>query len=181
MSKRILIVEDSPTQSLLLSELLEDSGFEVVAASDGLAAIAILATESPQLVISDVNMPGMDGYQLCRAIRADARLEDLPILLLTSLADEEEVLTGLEAGADAFITKPFDHAVLLERIGDLIAGTWQQETAKHDPVYELLFAGRKYKISASRSRILRYLVSTYDSALQVNARLAESEAELHDL
>jgi PAS domain S-box-containing protein len=181
MSKRILIVEDSPTQSLLLSSLLEDSGFEVVAASDGLAAIALLAAELPQLVISDVNMPGMDGYQLCRAIRADARLEDLPILLLTSLADEEEVLTGLEAGADAFITKPFDHAVLLERIGDLIAGTWQQETAKHDPVYELLFAGRKYKISASRSRILRYLVSTYDSALQVNARLAESEAELHDL
>ena len=76
MSKRILIVEDSPTQSLLLAELLESSGFQVTAASDGLAAMAVLAAEElPQLVISDINMPRMDGYQLCRAMRADARLE----------------------------------------------------------------------------------------------------------
>lgn len=161
MSKRILIVEDSPTQSLLLAELLESSGFQVTAASDGLAAMEVMAAEElPQLVISDINMPRMDGYQLCRAMRADARLEKLPILLLTSLAEEDEVLTGLEAGADAFITKPFDHALLLERIGDLIAGPWQQEAANLGPAYELIFSGRKYSISAGRSRILRYLVST---------------------
>ena len=97
MDRHILVVEDSPTQSLLVSRVLENAGFQVCAASDGLAALTHLSTNSPRLVISDVSMPGMDGYQLCRAMRADKKLEKIPVLLLTNLADEEKVLAGLEA------------------------------------------------------------------------------------
>jgi PAS domain S-box-containing protein len=180
MDKHILVVEDSPTQSLLVARVLEDAGFKVFAASDGLAALKHLSTHSPQLVISDVTMPAMDGYQLCRAIRADTRLENLPVLLLTDLADEEKVLTGLEAGADAFISKPFDNARLLARVRDLIAGNGQQENAGAGTESEVLFASKKYRIVASRSRILGYLISTYDNALQINARLAGAQEELRD-
>jgi PAS domain S-box-containing protein len=181
VDKHILVVEDSPTQSLLLVGVLEEAGYTVYAATDGLAAVDYLGTHSPHLVISDVTMPGMDGYQLCRAIRADARLENLPILLLTNLADEEKVLTGLEAGADAFISKPFEKARLLARVEDLLGSTEQPEQAGAEADSEVLFARKKYRILASRSRILRYLISTYDNALQINARLATSESELRNL
>lgn len=181
MDKHILVVEDSPTQSLMVSRVLEDAGFQVCAASDGLAALTHLSTNSPRLVISDVSMPGMDGYDLCRAMRADKKLEKIPVLLLTNLADEEKVLAGLEAGADAFISKPFDNARLLARVGDLLGINGQPENeGAHDDA-EVLFARKKYRILADRSRILRYLISTYDNALQINTRLANSQAELRNL
>jgi len=181
MDKHILVVEDSPTQSLLISRVLEDAGFEVCAASDGLAALAHLGTNSPRLVISDVSMPEMDGYELCRAMRADKRLEKIPVLLLTNLADEEKVLAGLEAGADAFISKPFDAARLLARVGDLLGINALAKNADPRIDDEVIVASRKYRIQADRSRILRYLISTYDNALQINARLANSQAELRNL
>lgn len=181
MDKHILVVEDSPTQSLQITHVLENAGFQVFAASDGLAAVKHLDANLPQLVISDVTMPGMDGYQLCRAIRADKRLENLPVLLLTNLADEEKVLAGLEAGADAFISKPFESERLLARVRDLLGINGQPENASVGDDDQVLFATKKYRILASRSRILRYLISTYDNALQINARLASSEAELRNL
>jgi PAS domain S-box-containing protein len=181
MDKHILIVEDSPTQALLLARVLENAGYRVHAAPDGRAALSHLSANTPQLVISDVTMPGMDGYQLCRAIRADKSLEDLPVLLLTSLADEEKVLTGLEAGADAFISKPFDSARLLARIGDLLQVKAQPGNAGTDDDATVLFASKKYRILADRSRILRYLISTYDNALQINVRLAKTQEDLRNL
>jgi PAS domain S-box-containing protein len=180
VASEILIAEDSPTQSLLLSRVLEDAGFRVHVAPDGLAALERLRSHVPNLVISDVTMPGMDGYQLCRAIRGDRRLVALPVLLLTSLADEEKVLTGLEAGADAFISKPYDNARLLERIEDLLGGTGSA-TGRSGDECEVLFARKKYRILADRGRILRYLISTYDNALQINARLATSQEELRNV
>jgi PAS domain S-box-containing protein len=181
MDEHILVVEDSPTQTLLLTRVLEDAGYHVVATPDGLAAATHMTTRAPMLVISDVTMPGMDGYQLCRTIRADKKLKNIPVLLITNLADEEKVLAGLEAGADAFISKPFENSHLLERVRDLLRVNVQPETEDGGDDYEVLFGSRKYRILASRSRILRYLISTYDNALQINARLATSQAELQDL
>lgn len=181
VNKHILVVEDSPTQSLLLTGMLEDAGFKVATAGDGIAALEHFAHNDPSLVISDVTMPMMDGYQLCRAIRADPRIENMPILLLTSLSDEGEVIAGLESGADAFSTKPYDRIRLLERIRELIAFGEQPAEHGEEDDSEVVFSGKKYHIVAKRSRILRYLISTYDSALQINSRLSDSEAELHRL
>jgi PAS domain S-box-containing protein len=178
MDAHILVVEDSPTQSLILSQVLQDAGFQVVTVSDGRDALLRLGTHIPMLVISDVTMPGMDGFNLCRAIRADPRIENLPILLLTNLTDEEKVLAGLEAGADAFISKPFDSARLIARVEDLLEGNGKPDTASGG---EVLFAKKWYRILADRNRILRYLISTYDNAVQINARLLSSEAKLRDI
>jgi PAS domain S-box-containing protein len=183
METHILVVEDSKTQSMLLAKILADAGFRVVEAADAAEALLHLDGERPAIVITDITMPGMDGFELCRTIRARPGLEDLPVLLLTSLADEKEVLAGLEAGADAFITKPYDAVRLVERVVELIGISTRPVDGKggegEEPAGSLLVSGGKeYRIGASRSRILHYLVSTYDSALALNLRLAESEAEL---
>ncbi len=102
-------------------------------------------------------------------------------MLLTSLSDEGEVIAGLESGADAFSTKPYDGARLLDRIRELIAYGEQPAERGEEDESEVVFSGKKYSIAAKRSRILRYLISTYDSALQINSRLSDSEAELHRL
>ena len=181
MNRNILVVEDSPTQAMLLAGMLEEAGFKVTTAVDGIMALKYLEKKRPSLIISDITMPIMDGYQLCRAIRADPRIETIPILLLTSLSDEGEVLVGLESGADAFSTKPYDKIRLLERIRALITfGEHPMENGEENDS-NVEFSGKNYHIDATRSRILRYLISTYDSVLQINSRLSDSEAELHRL
>jgi len=178
MDNHILAVEDSPTQSLILAHVLQDAGYRVVTVDDGRAALKHLETNVPALVITDVTMPGMDGFELCRAIRADQNRQNLPVLLLTNLTDEVKVLAGLEAGADAFISKPFDKARLIARVAELIEAKGSTAT---DEGGEILFGSKKYKILADRSRILRYLISTYDNALQINERLASSELKLRNM
>ena len=113
----ILIVEDSPTQTLRLQHVLETHGYRVLPpARDGREALAALAAHRPTLVITDINMPGMDGYELCRRIKDDPALTDLPVIQLTSLGDPKDILRGLECGADNFIVKPYEEEFLLSRI-----------------------------------------------------------------
>ena len=100
----ILIVEDSATQTLRLQNTLEKNGFTVTAARDGRAALDALAQNRPTLIISDIQMPVMDGYELCRQLKADPALRDLPIILLTSLSAPQDIIRGLECGADNFVT-----------------------------------------------------------------------------
>src|SRR5437762_2762185 len=94
----ILIVEDSLTQAMKLQHVLERHDYKVTAARNGKEALAALAERIPTLVISDINMPEMDGYELCKRIKEDTRLGELPVILLTSLADPKDILKGLECG-----------------------------------------------------------------------------------
>src|SRR5579862_5371582 len=102
----ILIVEDSRTQAEQLKYMLEDHDFNVIATRNGREALEALHKHKPTLVITDITMPEIDGYELCRRIRVDEKLADLPVILLTALSDPEDVFKGLECGADNFITKP---------------------------------------------------------------------------
>ena len=104
----ILIVEDSHTQREMLRHMLEKHDFRVKAAANGKEALTLLEWNRPLAVISDIVMPGLDGYALCRRIKGDHNLQDIPVLLLTSLSDPDDVITGLECGADYFIMKPYD-------------------------------------------------------------------------
>src|SRR5207237_8956340 len=113
--------EDSPTQSAHLKNILERQGFRVFATQNGKEALAVLRQDKPNLVITDIVMPEMDGYELCRQIRADERLADLTLILLTALSHPEAVFKGLECGADNFVTKPFDPDNLVARIEYLLA------------------------------------------------------------
>src|SRR5262245_45277004 len=100
----ILIAEDSPTQAARLQYILERHGFRVTAAANGREALARMAEKGPALIITDIIMPEMDGFELCRRIKSDPDLCLTPIILLTSLSDPEDVIRGLAAGADNFIT-----------------------------------------------------------------------------
>src|SRR5207249_5107327 len=97
-----LIVEDSPTQAMLLQNILEKNGFRVTWVCNGKLALEHLKTHRPTLVITDIQMPVMDGYELCHAVKTDPELSGLPVMLLTSLSAPQDIIRGLECGADNF-------------------------------------------------------------------------------
>jgi two-component system chemotaxis sensor kinase CheA len=114
-------VEDSALVRAMEKRILEDAGYEVVAAADGVDALNALGRRSFAAVVSDINMPNMDGLTLTARIRQESRYKDLPVILVTSLASDDDKRRGLEVGANAYIPKPsFDQRVLLETLKRLI-------------------------------------------------------------
>src|SRR5882724_12769805 len=115
-ASQILIAEDSATQAQRLQHILEQHGYRVTATANGRLALEAAQRSKPALIISDVIMPEMNGYELCGRIKADARLSDVPVVLVTTLSDPHDVIRGLECRADNFIIKPYDEHYLLSRI-----------------------------------------------------------------
>jgi PleD family two-component response regulator len=113
MNEMILVVEDSRTQAMILENILQINNFRVVIASNGKEALDWLSVNSASLVLSDVIMPEMNGYELCRKIKEQKNTQHIPVILLTSLSGTEEVIQGLIAGADSFVTKPYDKEYLI--------------------------------------------------------------------
>lgn len=107
-SSRILIVEDSPTQLEELKYILQKKNYNIDTATNGKDAIKYLSGNIPEMIISDIMMPEMDGYELCRIIKSDESFKKIPVILLTTLSSPDDVLKGLDCGADNFITKPYD-------------------------------------------------------------------------
>ena len=177
----ILIVEDSLTQAAHLKSVLQEHDFQVVNASNGQEALESLRVRKPTLVITDIAMPGMDGYDLCRRIRADERLADVPVILLTALSDPEDVFKGLACGADNFITKPYEQNYLLGRIHYLLANVHLRLGEKAQASMEIFLAGRKHVITSDRAQILNLLLSTYEAAVQRNEELGNARDELAKL
>ncbi len=177
----ILIVEDSGTQADLLRHLLECQGHRVAAAADGLGALARIEERRPQLVISDIVMPGMDGYELCRIIKTDARLKDIPVILLTALSDSKAVLKGLACGADNFVTQPYDRTMLLSRIEYLMHNRELRRRHPSGDGVEVEFGGERFHVTSERQQILDLLLSIYDTATRQNAELVEARDALQEL
>jgi two-component system, sensor histidine kinase and response regulator len=177
----ILVVEDSPTQAEHLKYILEDHNFLVSAARNGREAFELMRKHRPTLVITDVTMPEMDGYELCRRIRADDKLNDLPVILLTSLSDTEDVFRGLECGADNFITKPTEQNYLLARIRYLLANIHLRKQERVQTSMEVYLAGQKHIITSDRAQILNLLLSTYEAAIQKNRELTQARDDLAKL
>lgn len=114
---RVLIAEDDATSRLVLQSLLTSWGYEVVLALDGNSAWALLQeSDAPKLLVLDWMMPGMDGLEICRRVRQNAGNDPPHILLLTALGSKEDIVAGLEAGADDYLTKPFDRNELRARL-----------------------------------------------------------------
>lgn len=177
----ILIVEDSLTQATRLQFTLEEQGFVVHHARNGLEALDALAQQRPLAVISDVNMPLMDGYELSRRVRADERLRDVPILLLTSLSEPDDVMLALECGADYFFTKPFSETILFKRLRYIQDNPQlHQSNCEAHPI-EVHVGGRQHQFATSHFRIFNLLLSTYESAVAQNQRLQQTEAELRQV
>jgi two-component system cell cycle response regulator len=119
MSARILVVDDIEANVRLLAAKLSAEYYEVLTASDGATALAVAGSESPDIVLLDVMMPGMDGFQVCRRLKDDPLTRHIPVVLVTALDGRGDRLTGLEAGADEFLTKPIDDMLLFARVRSL--------------------------------------------------------------
>ena len=174
----ILIVEDSATQAMRLEHTLKRHGYRVSSARHGREALTVLSGELPTMVITDVNMPEMDGYELCRHIKDDAKLKELPVILLTALSDPKDILRGIECGADNFVVKPYDEEFLLSRIQYVLANLELRRQSKDRSGTEIFFAGQKYHLTFDRIRNLDLLLSTYETAVQKNLELSKAKETL---
>ena len=174
----ILIAEDSPTQSQRLQHILTQQGYRVVAAANGRLALEAARRRKPALIISDVTMPEMDGYQLCSLVKADNALKDVPFILVTSLSDPSEVIRGLECGADSFILKPYVADFLAERVQSAILNRGTPQSCPPGVATEFIYGGTRHLISISNARILDVLMSVHEAAMRRNKELAVAEENL---
>lgn len=183
MSKdvEILIVEENLTESEHLKHILEQHGHRVSIEHNGQRALDHMREHMPQIVISAVMLPGMDGYALCREIKADENLKDIPVILLTLLSDTTDIIRGLECGADNFVTKPFDEKLLMSRIEYIVLNRKFRVGAGTQPGVEIIFSGEKYFITPERQQIVDLLISTYELAVHKNLELMRVEEKLNAL
>ncbi|SMP72730.1 Signal transduction histidine kinase [Desulfonatronum zhilinae] len=176
----ILIVEDSLTQAMRLQRLLEDAGYVVHVGRDGLQGLELARHVRPTVVITDIMMPNLDGYELCSRIKADEDLKDIPVVLLTSLTDPRNVIRGIQCGADNFITKPYDEELLLRRLEHILTNMELRKAGIAQVSVDVFFAGQYYTLNSNRFQIIDMLLSTFESAIQQNIKLNKTEAELRE-
>ena len=118
---KILIAEDEPDIRELVTFMLKFAGYEVVAASNGEDAVRTASRERPDLVLMDVRMPRMTGYDACRMMKANPDLRNVPVVFLSAKGQESEIQSGLEAGAEEYLLKPFSPAELTHRVQGILA------------------------------------------------------------
>lgn len=181
--RRILIAEDSPTQALKLQMILEENDYEVLHGANGEEALNLIdENDLPEIIITDIIMPVMDGYELCRRLKQNETTKGIPVILLTQLSDPDDVIKGLQAGADNFISKPYSEQFLFDRISDILLN---REIRKRSPnldiEIEIYFGGQKYKLNSNRLQILDLLLSTYHNAINKNIELEDRNLELKQL
>jgi two-component system cell cycle response regulator len=133
MIGRILIVDDTAANVRMLSKILQAELFATDTAASGEEALERIAADPPDLVLMDVMMPGIDGYETCRRIKADARMRRIPVVMVTALSEAEDRIRGLEAGADDFLVKPIDRTAVLARIKHLLRAAQTDALRRDDP------------------------------------------------
>jgi signal transduction histidine kinase len=176
----ILIVEDSPTQAEKIRYLLEKHNYNVLVATNGDEALKILENHKVSLVISDIIMPGMNGFELCETIKSQDHSKDTPVILLTSLSEAKELLHGLACGANSFITKPYNEEYLLTHIEKILSEK-RERNQKKDFGVEVMFEGEKRFIQADQQDVIKLVLNIYDGAIQRNAELVRTQDELRNL
>ncbi|MBW4466797.1 MAG: response regulator [Pegethrix bostrychoides GSE-TBD4-15B] len=118
----ILVVEDSPAQRTMIADLLKGSGLEVTSVSDGVEALEQIQGNRPDLIVLDIVMPRMNGYEVCRRLKADPKTQHLPIVMCSSKGEEFDRYWGMKQGADAYIAKPFQPTELVGTVKQLLRG-----------------------------------------------------------
>ena len=181
MNKHILIVEDNLIQAARLKDLLQKHGYWITVATNGKEGLAAARERKPDLIISDIVMPVMDGYEMCQAIKYDGMLKDIPVILLTVLSNTEDVIKALKAGVDYYLTKPYHEAHLLSRVESALAKPVRQKSNGTGERLEVTFAGERHVLASDRQQMLNLLLSTYENAVQQNRKLINTQRELQKL
>lgn len=174
----ILVVEDSLTQAEQLRLILEKENYKVKIAKNGVEALKFIDKSVPDLVVTDILMPEMDGYELCQKIKSDDNLRNIPVILLTSLADPVDVIRGLKVRADNFITKPYKEEFLISRIQHMLINMELRKNRISEIGIEVFFEGEKYFINSERIQIIDLLLSTFENAVQKTKELEDTNIKL---
>jgi putative two-component system response regulator len=164
---RILIVDDEGRNRRLLAAILDAEGYAVLEAADGAQALALARQQKPDMVLLDIMMPGIDGYEVARALKADAITKAIPIVMVTALDDRKSRLLGLEAGAEEFVTKPVDRNELRIRVRNLL----------RLKEYSDLLADRNRILDAEVTQRTKQLVSSYRETIATMTRAAAYKDE----
>lgn len=183
MSQKILVIEDEDGIIHLINLYLKDAGFTVVVARDGADGLALHAREHPDLVILDIMLPAIDGFEVCRRIRA---WSNTPILMLTARGDEENRISGLELGADDYLVKPFSPRELVSRVRAILRRTGKSASAEASPTVSnqivtpakndafLRFPGLTIDLLARRVEVNGYEIALTPTEFDLLALLAQS-------
>jgi DNA-binding response OmpR family regulator len=130
MDKKILLIEDDPVSRKFMELILIKEGFQVITSANGLEGLRKARSESPDLLILDVMLPGLDGFEVCYRLRSDTTTEKLPILILSAKGQESDKNSALQVGANAFLPKPVDRLVMLGKVSELLKSTVSSEPEK---------------------------------------------------
>lgn len=171
----IVAVDDDPEVLDTLGRVLEREAFDVGLANSGAEGLALLEKRAPDALILDIIMPGMDGITICRQLRRDPRFAALPILFLTAKGSTDDIVDGLDAGADDYVIKPFELAELRARIYALLRRSVRETTTgavlqmndlKLDSdTYQVYIKGNRIQLTSTEHRLLRYLMENPNRAL----------------
>lgn len=177
-STEILVAEDSPTQATQIKHLLESNNYKVLVAQNGKQAMELLKKQKPSIVISDIMMPEMNGYELCKIIKSNKSTEDIPVILLTRLTDPEEIIEGLSCGADSFITKPYNEKYLISHIEKFLSEEIASDNKKLFFDTKIFFKGKNRLIQAEQQNVIKLMLSIYEGAIHQNEMLLQTQEEL---
>lgn len=175
---RILVVEDNLPLAERICHLLEGVGYRVDLAADGQEGLLRVQSEPPDLIISDLTMPGMDGHAFCRAIKSAEATKRIPFVLLDERNKPEDILWALERGADNFITKPFDDDYILERVRRIFEHLEFRQKGYLEMEVTVRVGGRDISLTADKQQIIELLFATFDDLAKANEALREHEREL---
>jgi signal transduction histidine kinase len=175
VKERILVVEDSATQAAALAHLLEQEGYHIVVARAGERAMELVRSERFDLVLSDVVMPDISGYDVARRVKADPKLRDLPVVLLTSLNDPLAIVRGVASGADSYVTKPYLPERLLARVRAAIDRPRRAADAVPAVPVDVTLLGSSFTIAADTEHILGLVVLSYEDLMLTSAAVRAAE------
>lgn len=174
---RIVIAEDSRIQAKILQKHLAGAGHQVRVAQNGAEAWQMIQQDPPTIIISDIEMPEMNGYQLCERVKSDPALRRIPLILLSTLSQPEDIVEGLRVGADNYVTKPYNADYLLARVESLLQ-TPVAAAETEGPALEVTLAGKRHTVRSSRQQVLNLLISTFENAVEKNNELIRVNEEL---
>lgn len=183
-ARRVLCVDDEDFNLDLLEALLRPHGYETLTALNGKEALQVLASKPVDLVLLDINMPLMNGHEMCRTMKSDPQLAHIPVIMITSLDSKENKMKGMESGAEEFLSKPYDQAELLLRVGNIL------RTAEYESAFDYLILALARAAEANDVDTGNHILRVAEYAALVSRELGQSEkftetlhsqATLHDV